>query len=58
MARTRTYSWADAQELAKASRGMSGLEFNHYLMEGGEATRIPMSSTIGFTITESNLVVW
>jgi uncharacterized protein (TIGR00369 family) len=53
MSRTRTYSWADAEELAKASRAMSGLEFNRYLMEGGDATRIPMSSTIGFEITEA-----
>jgi uncharacterized protein (TIGR00369 family) len=52
MIRTRTYSWGDAQELAKASRGMTGLEFNHFLMDGGETTPIPMFSTMGFRFAE------
>ena len=49
MARTRTHTWSDPQELAKAARGMTGLEFIRRLMtEPG----VPMLSTIGYRIAE------
>ena len=50
MARTRTYTWSDPQELAKVARGMAGLDFVRHLMATGG---IPMPNTIGFRIAEA-----
>lgn len=49
MARTRTHTWSDPQELAKAARGMTGLEFIRRLMTEPD---VPMLSTIGYRIAE------
>ncbi|GAA5185743.1 PaaI family thioesterase [Rugosimonospora acidiphila] len=52
MARTRTYTWTDPQELDKVGRGMAGLEFTRHLMLAGEAGRMPIASTVGFGLAE------
>lgn len=48
MQQTRTYDWADPRDLAKAGRGLSGLDFMR-LLASEELGRTPMLATLAIT---------
>jgi uncharacterized protein (TIGR00369 family) len=49
--RTRTVVWEDPRQLAKAARGLSGLEYLQKIVEG-ELPRPPISSLMNFGLAE------
>jgi acyl-coenzyme A thioesterase PaaI-like protein len=50
MEQTRTYGWADPQELNKAGRGLAGLDFMR-LLASGDLGRTPMLATLAYRFT-------
>ena len=47
MEQTRTYSWGDPQQMAKAGRGLAGLEFMQ-LLASDELGSTPMLATLAY----------